>query len=125
TAGAGALVLGSLLTLTNVTSLSAGVIVVGGAATVSVLIGFERIHLLRPGRVGGVGLDVIAVALLLLAVPDIVVYTSSRVIPTSYFPPGIIQFQQDWILGPANQLLGGGALLVNVPSSQYGVGLVY
>ena len=42
-----------------------------------------------------------------------------------YFPPGVIQFQQDWILAPVNQLLTGGTLLVNDPSSQYGVGLVY
>ena len=42
-----------------------------------------------------------------------------------FLEPGIIQVQQDYILGSANQLLGGGALLVNVPISQYGVGLIY
>ncbi len=49
-------------------------------------------------------------------------HASRRRSPNVYFAPGIIQFQQDLILGPANQLLGGGALLVNVPVSQYGVG---
>ncbi len=37
----------------------------------------------------------------------------------------MIANQQDYLLGSANQLLGGGALLVNVPVSQYGVGLIY
>ncbi len=46
-------------------------------------------------------------------------------LPNVYFPPGVIQNQQDYLLGSANQLLGGGALLVNVPVSQYGVGLIY
>ena len=46
-------------------------------------------------------------------------------IPNAFFAPGIVQFQQDYLLGPTNQLLGGGALLVNVPVSQYGVGYIY
>ena len=35
------------------------------------------------------------------------------------------RFHQDFLLGPTNQLLGGGALMVNVPVSQYGVGYIY
>ena len=64
--------------------------------------------------------------LVVLAVPDVVVVQATRSGSQEiYFDPGIVQFQQDYILGPANQLLGGGALLVNDPVSQYGVGLIY
>lgn len=81
------------------------------------------------GRLGsgalGAALDAVVVVVLLLAVPDVVVFHASPAIPNAFFEPGVVQFQQDWILGPVNQLLGGGALLVNSPSSQYGVGLVY
>ncbi len=63
--------------------------------------------------------------LLLLAVPDVVIYHTSPGIPNAFFPPGVYQFQQDWIIGPANNLLGGGALLAGQPISQYGVGMLY
>jgi hypothetical protein len=80
----------------------------------------------RRGRpAGGAVIDVVVIGLLLLAIPDVVIYQTSAVIPNAYFPPGVIQFQQDWILGPANQLLGGGAVMVNDPVSQYGVGMLY
>jgi hypothetical protein len=69
-------------------------------------------------------IDVAAVLLLLLAVPNVVIFHAAG-IPNAFYPPGIVQFHQDWLLGPANQLLGGGALLVNVPVSQYGVGFIY
>ena len=64
-------------------------------------------------------------SLLVLAIPDLVVFRTSTAVPNVFFDPGVVQFQHDWILGSANQLLGGGALLVNVPVSQYGVGLIY
>jgi hypothetical protein len=69
-------------------------------------------------------IDVLAVLVLLLAVPNVVIFHTGG-IPNTFYPPGIVQFHQDWLLGPANQLLGGGALLVNVPVSQYGVGFIY
>ncbi len=65
------------------------------------------------------------IVLLLLAIPDVVVFANPVGIPNSFFDPGVVQFQMDYILGPTNQLLGGGALLVNDPVSQYGVGLIY
>jgi hypothetical protein len=69
--------------------------------------------------------EVVVGALLLLAITNVVVYHAGSSLPNGIFPPGVIQFQQDWILGPTNQLLSRGTLLVNDPSSQYGVGLVY
>jgi len=67
----------------------------------------------------------VIVAILLLAIPDLVVFRQPSGIPNVFVDPGIVQFQHDWILGPTNQALGGGALLVNDPVSQYGVGLIY
>ena len=77
------------------------------------------------GRRGGRVIDVVMIVVLALAIPNVIVYTSTGALPNIYFPPGVIADQQNYLLGSANQLLGGGALLVNVPVSQYGVGLIY
>jgi hypothetical protein len=76
------------------------------------------------GRGARRSLDAVAVVLLALAVPNLVVFHASGALPNIYAPPGVIADQQNYLLGSANQLLGGGALLVNVPVSQYGVGLI-
>jgi hypothetical protein len=70
-------------------------------------------------------IDAVVVGVLLLAVPDVVVFKNPVGIPNIFVDPGIVQFQHDYILGSVNQVLGGGALLVNDPVSQYGVGLIY
>ncbi len=116
-------VLGVLLTLTDLPGIDPVALVVALAASAAVLAAVGRISLPRLPRPGGVALDAVFVLVLLLAVPNVVVFTAGG-IPSIYFPPGIIQFHQDFLLGPANQLLGGGALLVNVPVSQYGVGFI-
>jgi hypothetical protein len=117
--------LGVVLCVTHLSGLSGLGLAVGVLAAAGALLAYGRIRVPRPGPGLGIALDLVAVAVLLLAVPDVVIYKTGSGIPSIYFPPGVIQFQQDWLLGPANQLLGGGALLVNVPSSQYGVGLIY
>jgi hypothetical protein len=122
---AGVLVLGVLLCVTSLGSASGLALVIGALAALAALAAYRRIRLPRVGGPSAVALEVVVILLLALAVPDAVVFHASTAVPNVYFPPGVIQFQQDWILGPANQLLAGGALLVNDPSSQYGVGLVY
>ncbi len=122
---AGALVVGALLCVSPLGSLGGGAVALGAVLSLAVLFMYERIRVRRPARLLGIGVDGAVVLVLLLAIPNVVVFTSSSAIPNVYFSPGIIQFQQDWILGPTNQLLAGGALLVNAPSSQYGVGLIY
>jgi hypothetical protein len=122
---AGVLVIGTLVCVTSVGSLSALPLILGAIAVAAVVAGYRRLRVPRPvGRVGR-GLDAVVMLGLLLAIPNVVVFTSSSALPNVYVEPGIIQFHQDWLLGPANQLLGGGALLVNVPVSQYGVGYIY
>jgi hypothetical protein len=123
-AGAGVLAFGVLLCLTSSSSFSAVPLIAGTAVALAVLYGYERVRLPALGKRGRV-LDVVVVALLLLAIPDLVVFQVSRGLPTYLLGPGLVQFQQDWMLGPANQLLAGGAVLVNVPVTQYGVGFQY
>lgn len=118
------LVFGVLLCLTSSRSLRPLPLVLGAAAASGALLAYERLRLPPLGRRGLV-LDVVMIGLLLLAITDVVVFREPSGIPSIYVDPGIVQFQQDWILGPANQLLGGGAVLVNDPVSQYGVGLLY
>jgi hypothetical protein len=124
-AAAGLLVLGTVLCATHLRSLSAVGLALGAAVMAGVLVAHDRLRLPRLGRWPGAGIDLAIVVILLLAVPDVVIFRTSSALPNIYFPPGIIQVQQDWLLGPTNQLLAGGALLVNVPVSQYGVGLIY
>ncbi|HSO98724.1 MAG TPA: hypothetical protein VLP43_07210 [Solirubrobacteraceae bacterium] len=127
---AGILVLGVVLSSTRLQGLSGVGLGLGGAAAL-IILAVQRLMDRYDRRLplvrgpAGAAMDGVAIVLLLFAAVDVVVFQVSAGLPNSYFPPGVIQFQQDWILGPANQLLGGGAVLVNVPASQYGVGLLY
>jgi hypothetical protein len=121
---AAVLVLATLIALTK-RNLDWLPLVIGIAAIVGVAAARTRFWLPAARRRPGILIDVVVILLLLLAIPDTVIFTTSGHIPSSFFEPGIIQFQQDWIIGPANQLTGGGTLLVNSPSSQYGVGMLY
>ena len=118
------LVFGVLVALTSRASLAILPLAIGAAAAAAVLYAYGRVRVRRLGRWGRV-LDAVVIVVLVLAVPDLVVFNNPVAIPNSFFDPGVVQFQMDYILGPTNQLLGGGALLVNDPVSQYGVGLIY
>jgi hypothetical protein len=119
------LLFGAVLCVTHLKSLSPLPLLLGAGAILAVLWTHGRGRLKRLGRWQGAGIDIAVIAILVLAIPDTVIFHPSAVPPSPYYEPGITQFQQDWILGPTNQLLAGGALMVNVPVSQYGVGLVY
>jgi hypothetical protein len=123
--GAGLLVFGVLICVTSAHSLGAAPLALGALLAVLVILAVERWRIPVSGRWKRRSVDAVVVIVLLFAIPDVVVFKTSSAAPNIFFPPGVIQFQHDYILGPANQLLGGGALLVNVPISQYGVGLIY
>ncbi len=118
------LLFGVLLCVTSGASLTPLPLILGALVSILILAAYGRVSALRVGRAGLV-LDAVVVAILLLAIPDVIVFRNPAGIPNFLFDPGLVQFQQDWLLGPTNQLLGGGALLVNDPLSQYGVGMIY
>ena len=97
--------------------LAAGIAVAVGAFLVGARWTRHRVR----GR-AGVAIDASLVALLLLAVPNLVVFATG--VPSEALQTRIIQFHQNFFLGPANQVLGGGAMLVDT-LSQYGVGSIY
>jgi hypothetical protein len=128
---AGLLVAGAILCVTEPSSLHPVPLAVGAVFVVA-LVAAPRPALARsrpvlarsPPALGHV-LDVVVIAVLALAIPNVVVFHVTGALPNILVPPGVIADQQNYLLGAANQLQGGGALLVNVPVSQYGVGLVY
>lgn len=119
------LVFGALLCVTHRGSLHVVPLALGAVVGLSLLIAGSRLRLPAIVRRRWVVLECLFVVLVALAVANVVVFHASGRLPNIYLPPGVIQNQQDYLLGSANQLLGGGALLVNVPVSQYGVGLIY
>ena len=124
---AGVLVAGAILCVTRASSLHPVPLVVG-AALVAALVARPHLALARPPlarRPLAHALDVLVVVVLALAIPNVVVFHATGRIPNIFTLPGVIADQQNYLLGSANQLHSGGALLVNVPVSQYGVGLVY
>jgi hypothetical protein len=122
---AGVLLFGTLVGVTSRRSLHPVPLAVGAAVGVAVLLGLRRLRVPEKAPWVGRAVDIAAIVALGLAVPNLVVFHASGQLPNIYLPPGVIQDQQNYLLGSVNQLLGGGALLVNVPVSQYGVGLIY
>ena len=77
------------------------------------------------GRVG-IGVDVALVVLLCLLIPDLVIIRPEdpALAPLDRFITSIMKFHHDFLVGPANQVLGGDTLLRDT-ASQYGVGSIY
>ena len=94
---------------------------IGIAAVAGYVVAFRPRSFAPPPRRLRWGLDVAAIALIALAVPNLSVFSPGG--PAAGFQTEIIQFHQDFYLGPANSLLGGGTMLVDV-FSQYGVGSI-
>jgi hypothetical protein len=122
---AAVLVFGTVLCVTSVESLSALPVAFGAVGVAGVAFVHQRNVAPRLPRRWGPAIDVTIVGLLLLAVPDMVVFETSSAPVNEFFEPGIIQWHHDFLLGPANQLLAGGAVLADDPVSQYGVGSIY
>lgn len=119
-------VVGTLLTVTSIGSVNPLVILVGAVAIPTVLTLLRRRRVPRLPRRWGAAADVLIVGILLLAVPDLVFIRPEDPAITGLdrYVNGVIQFHHNFLLGPANQVLGGGAMLVDT-ASQYGVGSIY
>lgn len=123
---AGVLVLGTLLCLTDLGSVSPVALLLGAALVAGIVLAFERLRLPSPGQPLRLSMDILLIVIVLLAVPDLVVVRpedASGNLAVS-LENVIIQGHQNYLLGPANQVLAGQAMLVDT-TSQYGVGSIY
>ncbi len=79
----------------------------------------------RPGRRVGLALDVAVVVIVALVVIDVVILSPENpaIDVSGRYANLLAQYHQDFILGPANQILRGDAMLVDT-ASQYGVGSI-
>ena len=119
---AAALLLGALLCFAELRSISPLALLLGPLAAAAA-VRFRAVRL--PGRWGAVA-DAAVVALLLLAVPDLVIFRpeDAATDPVAAIETGIFQFHHNFLLGPANEVLDGHAMLAGT-ASQYGVGSIY
>jgi hypothetical protein len=125
-AASAALALGSLLTVTDLRSVSPLPLVLGaGVLLWSFAVAPRRVvpRLRRPWA--GIA-DAGVLAALLLAVPNLTIIRPEdrAATPLARIVDSVVQFHQDLFLGPANQVLAGKAMLVDTVC-QYGVGSVY
>jgi hypothetical protein len=127
---AGLLIAAAILCVTRPSSLHPVPLAIGAVIVAALVVG-PRVASPRlrgapaDSRLLRRGVDVAVIVVLALAIPNVVIFHATGRIPNVFVPPGVIADQQNYLLGSANQLQGAGALLVNVPVSQYGVGLVY
>jgi hypothetical protein len=119
---AAALLLGALLCFAELRSISPLALLVGPLAAAAA-VRFRAVRL--PGRWSAVA-DAAVVALLLLAVPDLVIFRpeDAATDPLAAIETGIFQFHHNFLLGPANEVLDGHAMLAGT-ASQYGVVSIY
>jgi hypothetical protein len=125
-AAAGLLTFGVLMSLTDLGSVSVLAIALGGAAVPALLAAARHPPRWRLRNRWGSAADLVIAGLLLLAVPDLVIFRPEEAAGSVdiALETGIIQFHQDFLLGPASQVLGGNGVLVDT-ASQYGVGSIY
>jgi len=72
-------------------------------------------------RGAGIAVDVLVPILIVLTVPNLVLFSFEN--PAIATDSSILQFHQNFFLGPANHVIGGDAMLVDT-FSQYGVGSI-
>ncbi len=123
---AGALVLTSLLAFTSLKSISQLALALGAAVAVLVVGVRARASTLPSiGRRAGGAIDAAALVLILLAVPDLVIFAPAGAGGfLGAFERSVVQFHHDFVLGPTNVVLHGGTMLVDT-ASQYGIGSIY
>lgn len=119
---AGAASLGLAVSFTDIASIAFWPLIAGVVAAGVVAIGWDRFTLPRLHRGWALALDALMLLILFLAVPNLVVFTPGD--PSAALQTDVVHFHQDFFLGPANQVLGGGAMLVDT-LSQYGVASIY
>jgi len=96
------------------------------AVIAGVLFAFRRVRLPRLPRPWGPVVDAAILILVVMAVPDMVIFqgVGETGQPGNPFLTYVIDFHQSLFLGPVSQILNGSALLVDTVA-QYGVGSIY
>lgn len=123
---AGLLTFVVFLCFANVRAISPLALPLGALCVAAGVVAFDRGRwplLSGPWRIVA---DIVVVVLVLLAVPDLIMVRPELgpVNPQASIDIAIIQFHQNFLLGPANEVLAGGAILLDT-ASQYGVALIY
>ena len=101
-------------------------LVAGLVVTAGILFAFGKVNLPRLPRRWGLVADIVVLVLVVMAVPDMVIYqgVGETSQPGDAFHTYVIGFHQSLFLGPVSQVLHGSALLVDTVA-QYGVGAIY
>ena len=113
---------GAALACVELGSLPLGVLAGGAVLAVAAFAAANRAELPRPSGAWGPAADIAVIGLVVLGVTGVQVISPED--PSLVYERQIIQFHQDFFLGPANEVLHGGAMLVDA-FSQYGVGAIY
>ncbi len=124
TVAAGVGTAGVVLSVTRLQGLSATALLLGALVAIGSVEVYRRVPA-RPLPVRtAVVVEVLIALLLFLAAPDLAIFGQGQTpFPAAYYHLAI-SGQENYLLGPANQLLHGGTMLVNTVS-QYGVGSIY
>jgi hypothetical protein len=114
----------AVLCVTRLHGLPVTALVVGAVGAIGSVEVYRRFPLRSLSARNAAVVEVLIVALLFLCVPDLVIFEPSRTPFLTVYNHLTIAAQENYLLGPANQLIHGGTMLVNTVS-QYGVGSIY
>ena len=122
---AASLTVATLFGFAHLDSLSPVPLVFAAIAIPITLLRADRLRLPRLGGRSAVGVDLAIAGLLVLAISNLVIITpeAQGLDSGARYLHGVEQFHADFLLGPANQVLGGSPMLVDT-ASQYGVGSI-
>lgn len=118
--GAAVSALGAVLCVTSLSRLSAVALLLGAIVLLVVVALHGRARLPRVSGRLAVALELLIVVLLVLVIPDLNIFKPAATRALTSFNASVIGDQENFLLGPANQLLAGGTMLVDTVS-QYGV----
>ena len=115
-----------ILCFVDLGSISLPGLALGLAAACGTAYAYGRVRMPRPSRPWGIALDALGLLVVLTLVPDLVIFRPEEAVgnPVIALETGIIQFHHNFLLGPANEVLHGHAMLVGT-ASQYGVSSIY
>jgi hypothetical protein len=113
-----------VLCLTRLHRLPVTALVVGAVVAIGSVEVYRRFSLRPLTRRTGAVVEALIALLLFLCIPDLVIFKPAQTPFLTAYSHLAIAGQENYLLGPANELIHGGTMLVNTVS-QYGVGSIY